>query len=142
MTKVHAFGTAIAWDPAGGSSYSTIGQVRTIAAPTLTRETVDVTTHDSANMWREFIKSVKDGGEVTFGIIYDPALGTHDAGTGLLSDFAEDETIATWQLTFPDTGATVWTFPGIVTGMPVEANFDGELGAEVTIKVSGEPTLA
>lgn len=142
MAKYSAFGTQLAWDPAGGSSYSTIGQIHNIGGPNLARDNIDVTTHDSTDMWREFIKSLKDGGEVTFDITYDPALGTHDASTGLLSDFGDDDTIPNWQITFPDTGATTWTFPGFVTGFSPAEPIDDKLAASVTVKVSGAPTLA
>jgi predicted secreted protein len=141
MTKIHAFGTELAWDPAGGSAYTAIGQVTSISGPGLARETVDVTTHDNMDMWRSFIKSLKDGGEVSFDILYDPVLGTHNYSTGLLSDFADDSTIANFRLTFPDAGTTEWTFPGIVTGFETAEPIDDALKATITIKCSGTPTL-
>lgn len=140
--KLSAFGTEIAWDPAGGSAYVAIGQVANIGGPALARESIDVTTHDSPTMWREFIKSLKDGGEVTFQIIYDPALGTHDAATGVLSDFEEDSVVPNWRLTFPDTGGTMWTFPGFLTGFNSQEPIDDKLAADITVKVAGAPTLA
>lgn len=142
MTKFSAFGTEIAWDPAGGSSFTAIAQVASIDGPSITREEIDVTTHDSLEMWREFIKSLKDGGEVSFDLVFDPDLGTHNTTTGLLSDYSQDQTIATWRLTFPDTTNTTWTFPGFITEFGVTAAIDDALKASITIKVSGKPTLA
>lgn len=142
MTKIHAFGTTIGWDSAGGTSYTDIGQVSSITGPGLSRETIDVTTHDSASWWREFIKSLKDGGEVSFDIMYDPVLGTHDYSTGLLSDFADDDTVAAWRLVFPDAANTTWTFPGIITGAESSEAIDDVLKMSITIKVAGAPTLA
>jgi hypothetical protein len=141
MTKIHAFGTILAWDPAGGSSYTNIGQVTSISGPGLARETVDVTTHDNTSMWRSFIKSLKDGGEISFDILYDPDLGTHNYATGLLSDFGADSVIANFRLTFTDTGPTQWLFPGIVTGFETTEPIDDALKASITVKVSGAPTL-
>lgn len=142
MSKYPAFGIQIAWDPAGGSSYATIGQILDVAGPNLQRSTIDVTTHDSVDAWMEFLKSLKDGGEVTFSIVWDPALGTHDAATGLASDFDEDSINPNFQITFPDTGNTVWTFPGAVTNFNPTAPVADRLSADVTIKVMGKPTLA
>lgn len=142
MAKIHAFGTAIQWDPAGGSSYTAIGQVESIGGPSLSRDSIDVTTHDNANTWRSFIKGLKDGGEITFSIIYDPALATHDFSTGLLSDFDEDSVIPNWRLIFPDTANTTWTLPGFLTAFNVNEAIDDAIKADITIKVSGTPTLA
>jgi hypothetical protein len=93
-------------------------------------------------MYREFIKDLKDGGDVTFDINYNPTDPTHNAATGLLSDFANNTTVDTWALQFPDVAATTWTFPGILTGFQAGAPHDGKLTASVTIKVAGKPTLA
>lgn len=142
MTKIAGYGTALAWDPAGGSSYTSIGQVQDISGPGLARDSIDVTTHDSPNAWRQFIKGLKDGGELTFDIVYDPALATHAASAGLLSDFTSQTVIPNWRITFPNTGATVWTFPGFLTGFEEGAPVDDYLSASVTVKVSGAPTLA
>jgi len=142
MSKYSAFGTQIAADFAGGTTYTTIAQVKNITPPSLTRNTIDVTTHDSPDWWMEFIKGLKDGGEVSFDIVYDPALGSHDAATGLLSDFADDDTIAAWKITFPDTGTTEWTFDAIISAFTPAAPTDNSLDASITLKVAGKPTLA
>lgn len=142
MTKISGFGATLEWDPAGGTAWATIGQVANINAPTLSRNSIDVTTHDSTDWWMEFIKGLKDSGEISFDIVYDPALSTHDFSTGLLSDFDEDSVIPNWRLTFPDTGATQWTFKAFLTSMPVTVPIDDKLGASVTVKLAGKPTLA
>lgn len=142
MTKILGFGTVLAWDPAGGSSYSNIGQVSSITGPGLARDAVDSTTHDNADMWRSFMKGLKDGGELSFDIVYDPVLGTHNYTTGLLSDFDADATIPNFRLTFPDAGTTEWIFPGFLTGFETQEPIDDLMKASVTIKVAGTPTLA
>jgi hypothetical protein len=38
---------------------TTISEITTISAPNLTAETIDVTTHSSANSYREFIKGLR-----------------------------------------------------------------------------------
>lgn len=142
MSKYPGFGTVLEWDPAGGSSFSAIGQIMDISGPSLSRNTLDSTTHDSTDAWMEFLKSLKDGGEVTFDIVYDPALSNHDATTGLLSDFAEDSTIANFRITFPDTGNTQWVMPAIVSGFEPTAPVAEKLTSSVTLKIAGKPTLA
>jgi predicted secreted protein len=142
MAKMSAFKTKIAWDSAGGSSFTEIAQVRAITPPSISRSEIDVTTHDSPNGWMEYIKGLKDGGEISFEIIFDPSLGTHDAITGLLSDFNDDTSIANWRIIFPDTANTTWTTLGFLTGFEADAPTDDALTASITIKVTGQPTLA
>ncbi len=122
-------------------AFTTIAEVMDISGPGLQQGTVEVTTHSSTNRYREFLATLKDGGEVSFDINYLPANGTHDPTTGLLKKY-EDGTIANYQLIFPDTAATQWDFSGIVTGFEPSEPVDGALTASVTLKISGSPTLA
>jgi predicted secreted protein len=126
----------------GSTNLTTIAQVRDISGPGISRDAPESTARDSTNKWREFIKGFKDGGEVTFDIVFDPDLGTHDDATGILADLNDDDTIASWQLTWPDDTPTTWTFNGIVTGFEPTAPYKDTLTASVTIKVSGEPVIA
>ena len=47
-----------------------------------------------------------------------------------------------FQLIFSDTGATTWAFAALVTGFKPSAAVEDELLAEVTLQVTGQPTLA
>lgn len=131
---VNAFGSTLDMDGVE------VAEVTNIGGPSLSRNAIDATHHKSPNAWAEFIKGIKDAGEVSMDIQYVPTNATHNASAGLLSDFADDTTISVWTLTFPDT--TVWTFPGFLTGFEPGAPIDDKLTASVTIKVSGAPTLA
>jgi hypothetical protein len=89
---------------------TTVAGVTNISGPNLTLETIDVTNHSSTSGWREFVAGLKDGGEVTFDIVYDPAGATHmNASSGLLYEL-DQGTSESFSLTFPDSGATVWSF--------------------------------
>lgn len=118
-----------------------IAEVKDVSGPGLSRDAVEKTHHGSPNMWREFIKGLKDGGEITFTVNYDPSAATHSVATGIPSDFADDITISTISITWPD-GTTVWSFPGIVTDFEPNPQLDDMFEADITIKVAGEPTLA
>jgi len=133
---VNAFGTTITRDGVE------IAEVTHIGGPGLARDTIEATHHKSPNMWREYIKGLKDGGEVSIDLNFMPFDSTHNAATGILADFSDDTTISTWVVTFPDTNNTQWTFDAIVTGFEPDEPFDDKLSASVTLKVSGEPTLA
>lgn len=123
-----------------GATYDTIAQVVDIRGPGLSVDTIEVTSRSSTNGWKEYVSGLKDGGELTFDIRHDPAGGTHDATTGLIK-FLEDADTEQWQLTLAD-GTTDWVFDGIVTGFEPENPLNDSADASVTIKLTGEPTLA
>lgn len=133
---LNAFGATIQRDAVE------IAYVTNIGGPGLARDTLESTHHKSIAMYRTFIKGLKDGGEVSLDLNFDPTNATHNAAAGILADFANDTDISEWIITWPDIAATTWTFDGIVTGFEPSAPFDDKLSATVTIKVSGQPTLA
>lgn len=139
---ISSFGTLLKiGDGAPTEAFTTIAEVMDISGPSLAQGTVEVTSQAATARYREFIATLKDGGEISFDINYITTDGTHDPTTGLLNDF-EDGTLRNFQLVFPDTGSTTWTIPSIVTGFEPSAPVDGALTASVTLKVSGQPTLA
>ena len=133
---VNAFGTTIRRNGVE------IGEVTDISGPGLSRDTIEVTHHKSPGMWRERIKGLKDGGEITFTISFVPTLATHSVATGIVADFADDTDVADWDIIFPDTAGTTWSMPGIVTGFEPAQPIDDRLSSDVTIQVAGQPTLA
>ena len=142
MTEYLGFGVELEFDLAGGTSWTTLGQVRNVGGPALSRDSVESTHHASPSYWREFLKGLKDGGEVSLEVVYDPADSSHNDANGILGDFSDDTTIPAWRLTFPDSGSTSWTFDGFLTGFEPDIPFDDLMMTAVTIKVTGQPTLA
>jgi predicted secreted protein len=122
-------------------SFTTIAEVLDIGGPSLSLDTEEITNHSSAGGWEEVVASILRSGEVTFEINYDPAGGTHDASTGLIADMVA-RTLRNFQLIFPDSGNTTWSFGAYVTGFEPGAPVKGKLSASVTLKPSGQPTLA
>jgi len=141
MTNFAAKGTLIKkGDGASPEVFTTVAQVVTIGGPSLAQDPIDVTNHSSLEAWKEFVGGLKDGGEVSLEINYDPATPTHNATAGLIKSL-EDQTVDNYQIVFSDTANTTWTIPALVTGFETGAPVDGKLSASVTLKVSGKPTL-
>ena len=139
---ISAFGTLLkVGDGAASESFTTIAEVSNIGGPALKLEAVEVTNHSSTNGWKEFVGGLLEGGEVSLEINYDPVHATHDASTGLIKDMS-DRTVRNFQLVFPDSGSTTWTFAALVTGFEPSEPVDGKLSAAVALTVSGQPTLA
>lgn len=137
-----AFGTLLqTGDGATSEVFTTIAEVITISGPALSTDTIDMTHHSSPGNYEEFVGGTLRSGEVTFDINYIPTAATHDASTGLLKDY-ENRTVRNFKLVFPDTGNTTWSFAAVVVGFEPSAPHDDKLMASVTLKISGQPTLA
>lgn len=137
MAGLDAFGTQLKRGDGGSpEAFTAIANCTNITPPGLSRNTYDATTHGSPDGWMEFVGGLKDGGEVSVDVNYDPA--DHDA---FVEDF-DDATPRNYQIVFPDDLSTTWSFTAILTGFEPEAPHDGLLTATLTWKVSGKPTLS
>jgi predicted secreted protein len=128
----------------GGSpteNFTTIAQVTDISGPELKLNTIDATSMDSTNGWKQRIAGLLDGGGVKVEINYDPQGGTHNDSTGLLADMA-NRTLRNFKITFTDAGPTTWAFAAFVTAFTPKAPVAGKLAASVSLELSGQPTLA
>jgi predicted secreted protein len=129
-----AFGTQLLrGDGASTEVFIKVADVTSLTPPGLSRETLDVTSHDSTNGWMEFVGGLKDPGEISADVNYQPA--EHDA---LVADF-EDVEPRHYKIVFPD--GTSWAFGALLTGFEPDAPYDDKLAATLTWKVTGKPTI-
>lgn len=119
-------------------TFTTVAEVKNISGPALSMETIDATHMESPSGYREWLPSFKDGGEVTFDLNFLPATA---AQTGLTTDFAA-RTKRNWQVVWPDTATTTWSFSGFVTGFTPSAAVGDILAASATIRVTGAVTIS
>ncbi|MFE9381776.1 phage tail tube protein [Streptomyces sp. NPDC007025] len=135
MAGLDAFGIALERSDMDETTpvFTAVANVTSVEGPEIERETYDVTAHDSVDGWREFIGGLKDGGEVSLEVNYDPR--KHDE---LLADF-EDTEPRDYKLVFPGALGT-WEFQAFIKGFSQEAPVDDKLSAELTFKVTGKPT--
>lgn len=136
MAGLDAFGTQLQRGDGATptENFTPIANVTDITPPALERETLDVTAHDSPDAWREFIGGLKDGGEVSVDVNYDPR--EHD---GIIDDFA-DANPRNYKIVWPGTLGE-WAFTALLTGFEPEAPHDDKLAASLTFKVSGKPAI-
>ena len=125
-------------DTTAGVAPVEIAGVTSFGGPGLALDTEDVTTHDQTAAWEELVGTVLRSGEITCDIVYDPADATHDATTGL-NYRLKNKTYSYFNFIFRSTNN--WTFFGYVTGFEPTVAVDSFLGASVTIKITGAPTL-
>ncbi len=142
MAKYAATGTSLRYeDPGSPGTFVAVAQVQGISGPTLSAEEIDVTTHDTTGEYREFLGGFKDGGEITFTVVFDPEAGGHPTLLG----FFDTRELLTWRIVFPtdtvDANKANMEFSGFVRDFQVDAQVGEALTAEVTIRVSGQVTL-
>lgn len=135
MAGIDAFGTVLGLGNGDGppETFTPVAEVTNIDVLDVKVDTNDVSSHDSAGQWREFIPGMKDAGELSMDLNYDPALhGTLWTAVGVEKN---------WQITLTDGGAATVAFAAIVTGFKAQAPFDDKLAASITIKVTGAPVI-
>lgn len=120
-------------DGGGTEAFTTIAEIKSIRY-SRSRPAVDATTMEDTS--RQFIKGIKDGGEVTFDVQFIPTDGTHDPTTGIQADW-NSGTLRNFQLVHNDSGSTTWTIAALVTNLDFSAELDSPRMCAVTLKVSG-----
>lgn len=132
MAKYSAFGTSLK------RIATVIGQVTNIGGPSESMDTLDVTSHDSAGAWREFVGGLLDAGEVSVDLVFDP----DNAGQISVRNDLVGRVPVSYVITFPDVSPATVTFNALVTGFEPDAPVDGDLSASVTLKATGAPVWA
>lgn len=137
--KRPAFGgkLLIADDPNSPATWTEIPGVGDFGFPLGQVETEDVTSHDSVGRWREFIQTVRDGGEISIPLQYDYEDPTHQTLTEASGEFGHQR----FQVEAPD-ATTLAEFDAFVgldgTGaLPVT----GSINATLTLRTTGEVLL-
>jgi len=125
----------------GKSGYGTIlakgaveiAQLTNIGGLDLKADSIDISTHSSADGFREYIPGMKDGGEVPIEGLFDPS----DAGqVAAITDIGAG-TSAAYTITFPE-GSSI-AFTGFLIGVKSGAPYDDKMSFSGTLKISGKP---
>lgn len=127
----HAFGTKLLQGVTEVCKLTSIGGVE------ITADTIDVTSHCSADGYREFIQALKDGGEISFSGFFKP----DDNGQNGLLTALNNGTVDSYSIEFPANLGAEWTFDAIVTGFNTGAELEEAVSFEGTLKITGKPSL-
>lgn len=141
MTQVKSsFGTFFqVGDGAVPENFTTVAEVGDISGPSISRDTEEVTNHSSPNGYEEFITTIKRSGEVTFPINFIPTDPTHDQTTGILA-WIDDGLLRNFRILISTTGKR-WQFAALATNFEAASPVVGKNSGDVTLKISGKPTL-
>lgn len=145
--KISSFNTilkadALAGDGAG--TYRDVAYITQIKGPGLSVDLADVTSHDSTGGWEEKVATILRTGEVTFTIEYDPAEVTIKYVNGLLGKMVA-KTLEGFKVYFPnntvEASRSIWAFNAFVTKFEPGMPHNGALTADVSLAISGAPTI-
>ena len=118
-----------------GANWVDIAEINSIAGPTKTRDTIDVTSLDSTGGYREFIGGFRDGGTVTLPMNF--TRDTYD----LMNDDFESDLLQNYEILLPDVEITSFEFEALVTELGLAIPTDDKITADVTLKVSGKVVI-
>lgn len=131
---VAALGTKLNW---GGED---IAELTSISGPSESMDTIDLTSHDSADKFREFVAGLHDGGDIT---IEGNFIKGDTAGQIAMHTDFQDGSIEAWIIKMPGWagGSPQVNGNGLLTAFSIDYPFDGKIAFSATIKVTGKPTL-
>lgn len=149
ITPYAAIGVQL-WIGDGGSTetFFQMARIQDVAGPKLKRDVIEVTTHDSAAGYKEYIGSLKDGQQVTFPLVLDPNYSGHNetptvvgVNPGGFKYLFEENVRRNMRIAIPSSPANRIRMIGQVVGFELDLKVHGAEMANITIQVSGEPIL-
>jgi len=129
-----SFGATIS---VGGVAFT---EVTSIGVPSLTGEVIDVSTHGSVNRWREFIRGMRDAGEISVTMKYAAGSTIDDACVAAIN---ADVGTAISLVAKAASGTETITFSAFGTDYSVnDLEIDNDQTATLTLKPTGAITQA
>lgn len=119
-------------------SWQVVAQIRDLSGPAAQSDQIEVSHRD--DQWRRYVQGMKDGGEVTFDVVFDPDHASHDPTlTTSMWGWLEEGERNTYRITFPgeDDDTTTATFSAFVSNFELDSPMESGLTANLTLKISG-----
>lgn len=127
MAVLKAKGTLLKMDIS--STMTTIAQVTGIRGPGATAGMIDTTKLTSD--WMGKLAEIPDGGQVTFSLLFDKDLATHQAITDIFAGAATD-----FEIHWNGSATNKWDFSAIVAGFSPTGETNDAIRADVTLEVT------
>lgn len=125
-----------AGDGAAPEVFVTVAEIVTLKPPQLSRNEIDVSTHNEGQEAK--ILGMLRKGQVTGTLNWVPTDPTHsDVAQGILADILANRK-RNWRITYPPSGLPHWTFPGRVQLFdPQEVTTDAPLQIAFGLTIDG-----
>jgi hypothetical protein len=118
--------------------FTDVGNLTDVGDLTLSRENKEVTAHTATGKFKQKHPGLREAGDITFKVNFDPSLGTHDEVTGFMAQFNDDD-IHNYRILYPQSTTEGWAFAGFITKIAIKSPLDGTLEGEITITPTGKP---
>ncbi len=121
----------------GGSveTFTTVPECRRLRGPATRFDLLDVSSHDTVGLFREFIPGMADGDQITAEVNWRPGNTIHK-GLRVDSDAA---TLRNFKMVFPDTPFNTVDISCYVVRAEPEANVGEQLKNTFGLKITGAP---
>lgn len=117
---------------------SEIAELTDVSFSGLTAETVDISSMDSPDQFREYVAGMRDGGEISVEGNFAGATETNV----LVALLAAGTKTTGATIAYPTTPAATLTFDCYVTAYEVTAPYEDKIGFTATLKVTGKPVFS
>lgn len=123
-------------------TYTAIAQVKSFNGVEIESVLSDITAHDSPGGYDEHIPSGRfNTSAIELELVFDIAQATHANSSGGLVHAMLNKTLLAYQIIFPDTSTTTWTFDAYINKIKMESEQEAHFKAMVTMKPTGVPVL-
>lgn len=124
-------------------TYTAIAQVKEFNGVEVASILSEITAHDSPGGYREKIPSgLFEVSDIELNLVFDIAEASHANSAGGLTHAMLNKTLLAYQVIFPDSGTTTWTFDAYVQKVKMESPKEEHLMGMVTLVITGQPTLS
>jgi predicted secreted protein len=131
---MNAIGTKLyRWN--SSSQWEALAEVNSISGPGMSRETIEVTSLDSEDGYREYIGGLREGGTIQLSMNF-----TRANYNLMKADFESDE-LQNYKIVIPDTDETTLEFEGFVMELPANFEPGDKITMDVQIQISGKVEL-
>jgi len=120
------------------SVWEAVPQATVLNAPAITQDFDDITNHDSSGGYKEYVATLRDGGELGIELLWDVVnIPAH----GVLYDdaVAEPLPVRSWAIMLPNL-LNGWSFSAYLTSPNVPLDFTRAIRASFNLRVTGQPT--
>lgn len=128
------FGVVLQREGAGGLWGDVGDEILSVSPPKISVDTDEATHMKSPEGFREFIKSLKDGGEVSVSIAY--IAGDADVTSAIEQINSPDA--SNYRVNF---GVSACAFSGLAIGFEPDVPMENKMVATLTYKVTGKPVF-
>ena len=131
-----AFGSVFKYE---GPPEVEVAELTNISGPSLSADTIEVTSHDSTSRYREFLQGIRDGGEIT---VEGNSVSGNAGQARVYSHYLSDTAGGVQKVVIALNDGSYWLASCIVTNFqPTDAPYDGKIPFSATFKVTGVPTF-